>query len=102
MSKALTIKPVDQSIFDIATAKNLKQILAKDLNKTSTVKAKTKDISYLFKHKKKISIDPFRGFMKSGSKMMKRLATSQTSRHNNRRNTSALIITDNFDELDQK
>lgn len=33
---------------------------------------------------------------------MKRLATSQTSRYKNRRNTSGIVIKDNFDDLDNK
>ena len=59
-------------------------------------------LAYLFKSKKKNDVDPFKSYMHHSKKMMKLIATSQTSRFKNRKNTSGMVIKDNFDDLDNR
>ena len=95
----------DDHSIDNVNALNLKQILNKDLNKTTSVKVKVQkenNIASIFKsHRKKKHKDPFKNYMTCGKKMMRRLESSQASRFKNRRNNLKLKIKDNFDELDK-
>jgi hypothetical protein len=93
---------------------NLKNMLSKELNRSSTIKAKAvrrtplKNFSKTkSKHRYSNNLDitkkdQFKGYMRQGKRMIRRLASNQSSRYNNRRNINKLIINDNFDELDSK
>mmetsp|Transcript_3305 Transcript_3305/g.2760 ORF Transcript_3305/g.2760 Transcript_3305/m.2760 type:complete len:187 (-) Transcript_3305:41-601(-) len=96
------------SSFNVNNARNLRNILNRNFENLIKTKPLRQHHSPHIRPKPRkkpsqpTNKNPFNLFMKSGSKMLKRLATSQNSRYSTRLNSNKLNITDNFDHLDAK
>jgi len=109
-----TSKTSFKDSFNAFTAMNLRNILGKDLEglyRSKIIKRnqviqkkqnrlnKTKPKPELDDKEKSKKYNPFKLFMRSGSKLQKRLNSSQNSRYKIRLNTNKLNVKDNFDQL---